>query len=64
MRCWKHTPPPAVALRRISLFIGIKPERDTTPAKTAAEAVAEANAALVPVMHGRPDDPLLDLVEW
>lgn len=64
MRFWRHTPPAALALKRLSLFVGIKPERaPSPPAATPREALDEVSAAGLPVAHGRPNDPMLDLVD-
>lgn len=65
MRFWRHTPAPAMALKRLSLFVGIKPEKpETPPVQTAREAASEVAAAGLPVSQGRPNDPMLDLVGW
>jgi len=56
-------PPPAVQLKRISLALGLP---DTASPKVRAvsadEAMREALANGLPVMEGRPDDPMLDLI--
>lgn len=58
-------PPAGVQLKRISLALGLP---DTQPAATPArsgkpvDAMREAMAAGLPVMEGRPDDPMLDLI--
>lgn len=64
MRHWKHTPPAALALKRLSLFIGLKPERAPTEAVTGRQAMQEAAAAGLAVSEGRPDDPMLDVAGW
>ncbi len=61
---WASVPPPGVQLKRISLALGLP---DTQPAPKARagrpeDAIREALAAGLPVMHGRPDDPMLDLI--
>jgi hypothetical protein len=60
---WASVPPPGVQLKRISLALGLP---DTQPAKAASgdasTAMREAIAAGLPVMEGRPDDPMLDLI--
>lgn len=62
---WAGLPPPAVQLKRISLALGLP---DTRPLHTSAralkpeDAMREALAAGLPVMEGRPDDPMLDLI--
>lgn len=57
-------PPASVQLKRIALALGLP---DTQPTATArngkpADAMREALAAGLPVMEGRPDDPMLDLI--
>lgn len=63
-RFWQRVPPPAVQLKRIALVLGVP---ETTPVQTSArtpeEAMREAMAAGLPVMQGRPDDPMLDLLD-
>lgn len=55
----------SVQLKRIALALGLP---DTQPANTSArsgepvDAMREAMAAGLPVMEGRPDDPMLDLI--
>ena len=61
---WAILPPPALALRRIGQALGVKapdtaPRRATTP----AEALRDAQVAGLPVMQGRPDDPLLAFLD-
>lgn len=61
---WRTCPPAAMQLRRISLFLGIKPDAiERHVAATPDEAMQEAQAAGLPVMHGRPDDPLLAFLD-
>lgn len=63
---WEALPPPAAQLRRIALALGIPDTKKTPqrPARTPDEALHEAMGAGMPVMEGRPDDPMLDLVGW
>lgn len=59
---WAGVPPPAMQLKRIALALGIP---DTAPpSKTVKpeDAMREAMAAGLPVMEGRPDDPMLNLI--
>jgi hypothetical protein len=57
-------PPPAVQLKRIALALGIpEPAPVQTSAKTSEEIFREAAAAGLPVFEGRPDDPMLDLLD-
>ena len=64
-RFWGVVPPPGIQLKRIALALGLP---DTKPVQTSAQpaspndALQEALAAGIPVMHGRPDDPMLDLI--
>jgi hypothetical protein len=62
-RFWSVVPPPAIQLKRIALALGLA---DAKPAPTRAEkpadALKEAMAAGIPVIEGRPDDPMLDLI--
>jgi hypothetical protein len=53
-----------VQLKRIALALGIPdPAPVQTFAKTADEALREAAAGGLPVFEGRPDDPMLDLLD-
>lgn len=60
---WESVPPPAVQLKRISLALGL-PDTTRPPARNVKpqDAMQEALAAGIPVMEGRPDDPMLDLL--
>jgi len=61
---WAVLPPPAIALRRIGAALGVKQAAARPPAaRTAAEAVREAMAGGLPVMQGRPDDPMLAFLD-
>lgn len=60
---WRTVPPPAVQLRRIAHALGLQDAKPVAaPAKSADAAMREAFGAGLPVMHGRPDDPMLDLI--
>jgi len=64
-QAWESVPPLAVTLQRIALWAGAV-KAPTGPRKTCAaagpdQALEQARAAGLPVMHGRPDDPMLDL---
>lgn len=63
---WASVPPPAVQLKRISLALGLpdtaSPSRGTQAPTAQQDAMQQALAAGVPVMEGRPDDPMLDLI--
>lgn len=56
-------PPAAVQLKRIALALGIPEPRVQTRALSASDALREAAQAGLPVMEGRPDDPLLDFLD-
>lgn len=62
---WAAIPPPAVQLKRIALALGLPdtkaPVQTSAPAKP-EDAMRQAMAGGLPVMKGRPDDPLLDLI--
>lgn len=64
-RHWESLPPPDLQLKRISLFLGLPDTAPTGAPKPAAPADALREAALagLPVMEGRPDDPLLDFLD-
>lgn len=61
---WRFMPPPAMALRRISAYLGLKEPTvsDGQPSKP-QDALQQALAAGIPVMQGRPDDPLLAFLD-
>lgn len=63
MRFWAHTPPASLALKRISLALGLKATEPKVVAKTAGEAKQLASEAGIPVIEGRPDDPVLDMLD-
>lgn len=62
---WASVPPAGVQLKRISLALGLPDTKAPQHAagKTSADAAMRAAmAAGLPVMEGRPDDPMLDLI--
>lgn len=64
-RFWGVVPPPNIQLKRIALALGLpdsKPAPTSTRAEKPADALKEAMAAGIPIMEGRPDDPMLDLI--
>jgi hypothetical protein len=63
LRHWKTVPPAAVQLKRIALALGIPEPRVQTLARSPQDAFREAIAAGLPVIEGRPDDPMLDLLD-
>ncbi|MDQ7989018.1 MAG: hypothetical protein REI09_05220 [Candidatus Dactylopiibacterium sp.] len=60
---WRHTPPAAFQLKRISIALGIEPEPVRKVIRNADDALKEALAAGLPVMHGLPDDPILKFLD-
>jgi hypothetical protein len=59
---WRDVPPPAMQLARIAAALGLKPA--PRPQKqTAQEFMQSALAAGVPVIEGRPDDPMLAFLD-
>lgn len=55
----------SVQLKRIALALGLpdtQPEPASARAGKPVDAMREAMAAGLPVMEGRPDDPMLDLI--
>lgn len=68
---WTSVPPPAIQLKRIALALGLpdtKPALDNKYSRRSAtsespdDAIKQAMAMGIPVMRGRPDDPLLELI--
>lgn len=61
---WLQVPPVAITLRRISSWLGLPaPQshaRPSTPQRV-EDVVKEVTTAGLPVMQGRPDDPMLAL---
>lgn len=65
-RFTRQLPPAAVQLKRIAQYLGVpepKPVHTSAKKTTAKDAIQEAHAAGLPVMEGRPDDPMLDLLD-
>lgn len=68
---WRHTPPAAYQLRRITLALGLKPEvsagasaaRGASRRVDPEQALQQARDAGMQVAHGRPDDPLLAFLD-
>lgn len=59
---WRMLPPAAVTLRRISQWLGMPAPKEEAPkVRSVEEAVKEVVTAGLPVVHGRPDDPMLAL---
>lgn len=50
-------------LKRIALALGIPEPRVQTRALSAGEALREAAQGGLPVMQGRPDDPMLAFLD-
>lgn len=62
---WIATPPPGLELRRIARYLGLpdpRPVHTSAPPSAPDDALRQAQAAGLPVMEGRPDDPMLDLI--
>lgn len=70
---WREVPPAAIQLRRIASFLGLKPggepgaARMTTTTGQAALSSAQDVAGIaalagMPVIEGRPADPMFDLI--
>jgi len=54
-----------VQLKRIALFLGL-PEpavHTSAPRPSPSDALRQAVAAGLPIVEGRPDDPMLDLLD-
>lgn len=66
-KAWKEFPPPALALLRIGAALGIKPPSPPPRALGKAQGIqnvlSEVAAMGIPIMHGRPDDPMLELLD-
>ena len=61
---WAVLPPPALALRRIGLALGVKaPDVRPQRATSSADAIRQAQTAGLPVVQGRPDDPMLAFLD-
>jgi len=60
---WAQVPPAPLQLKRIALALGIPEPTVQTPARSPQEALREAAQAGVPIVEGRPDDPLLAFLE-
>lgn len=67
-RYWSHTPPVAFQLRRIALFLGLQ----DPPAAKAPDAATprsldndlrDLSYGGIPIFEGRPNDPMLDLLD-
>lgn len=67
---WREVPPPAVQLRRIAQFLGLKEnaqpgtQRMAGPSRPSNEQDIATAAAMagIPAFDGRPNDPMLDLI--
>jgi hypothetical protein len=60
---WREVPPAALQLARIAAAIGIKPSAQTAKPQTAQEFMQMAAKGGIPVLHGRPDDPMLAFLD-
>ncbi len=68
---WLHFPPASMSMARIVRGLGIEtpqvPKQAAIAVKsdaTAKQAIEQAIAAGIPMFGGRPDDPMLDLLEF
>lgn len=67
-RYWRKVPPVALQLRRIARFLGLEdPPEDRPEASTKKRSLDDDLQALaaggVPIFEGRPNDPMLDLLD-
>lgn len=60
---WQQVPPAALQLKRIALALGIPEPRVHASARTPQDALREAALAGLPIIEGRPDDPLLAFLD-
>lgn len=61
-QAWERVPPPAVTLQRLAQWAGAVQAPATRQRATRPDqALEQLHAAGMPVMHGRPNDPMLDL---
>lgn len=67
---WEQCPPPGIALQLIGMALGIPAPKKPVQAsarrakpQTAEDILREFAAAGIPVAEGRPDDPMLDLLD-
>ena len=60
-QAWERVPPLPVTLQRIARRLGAASEPRRRVNAAPERALEQAIAAGLPVMHGRPDDPMLEL---
>lgn len=61
---WLRHPPMAWQLDRLTAYLGLPPPAPPPmPAATAQDALRQAAAAGLPIAEGRPNDPMLDLLD-
>ncbi len=64
---WRTQPPMPVLAARLCAYFGIKvgeePKRKAVKATSVHDVMRDAIAAGLPVMQGRPDDPILDFLD-
>lgn len=58
---WRALPPVGMTLHRIGLWLGLPKPPEQRRARNMDEAIQEVADAGLPVMHGRPNDPMLAL---
>jgi hypothetical protein len=62
-QAWERVPPLAVTVQRIAIWAAAVPAPAAkVRAKRPEQALEQLTAAGLPVMHGRPNDPMLDLI--
>lgn len=59
---WRAVPPAALQLARIASALGLKPVAAARP-QTTQEFMDAARATGMPVIEGRPDDPMLAFLD-
>lgn len=69
---WREVPPPAIQLRRIAQFLGIKENAQPGTARMSAppnaapsspqDVAAQAAMVGMPAFEGKPNDPMFDLI--
>lgn len=61
---WRQQPPMPILARRLCQYFGIQIAMPTPKvAASPDDAMQEAMSAGLPVTYGRPDDPMLDLLD-
>lgn len=63
MASWRAVPPVAIQLARIASAIGIKAAPDAPQKQSPQEFIQQVQSMGIPVMQGRPDDPMLAFLD-